>query len=193
MFFGESESTCRKLRAGAKGRPTSDPLLPPTKYVVHLQEENSGQPVAFIECLGGRMCVILHYCPPPTKLWNKAGKTTSKIYPNGPFESLWTVSFLRNRMGRSPATTTVAVSDFSAIGSHLYRHKMWYEWNEIIIISSQVFFEMRPTDGWWVKVLAGWLASPHKILTGLQPATTHSTPPPIASAGQQICCKTFFN
>ena len=89
---------------------------------------NSGQPVAFIECLGGRMCVILHYCPPPTKLWNKAGKTTSKIYPNGPFESLWTVSFLRNRMERSPATTTVAVSDFSAIGSHLYRHKMWYEW-----------------------------------------------------------------
>ena len=28
-----------------------------------LQEENSGQPVAIIECLGGCIRVIMHYCP----------------------------------------------------------------------------------------------------------------------------------
>ena len=107
-----------------------------------LQEENSGQPVAFIECLGGRMCVILHYCPPPTKLWNKAGKTTSKIYPNGPFESLWTVSFLCHRWKISSYDNGGCIGLFcNRISSLQTQNVIWVKWNHHNIFPSVLWNE----------------------------------------------------
>ena len=56
------------VRAGNSARRKAHPdtsSSPPSTLVCGalVLQENSGQPVAFIECLGGCICVILHCCP----------------------------------------------------------------------------------------------------------------------------------
>ena len=46
--------------------------------------------------------------------------------------------FLFTRKRRTPAATTVAVLNFYTIGSHLQRHKKWYEWRWNLQIKTQV-------------------------------------------------------
>ena len=46
--------------------------------------------------------------------------------------------FLFTRKRRTPATTTVAVSNFYTIGSHFQRHKKWYDWKWNLQIRIQV-------------------------------------------------------
>ena len=59
-----------QITAAVPAPSTTSPLngtssSPPSTLVCGalVLQENSGQPVAFIECLGGCICVILHCCP----------------------------------------------------------------------------------------------------------------------------------
>ena len=93
-----------KVRAGNSTRRTAPPdtSSSATSLLVCgalVLQENSGQLVAFIECLGGGICIILHlercylhlwwyYCLLSNQTMNYGGQTTTKFYPYGPIENV---------------------------------------------------------------------------------------------------------